>query len=334
LDEAKGSRLEAARRIGVGRTTMYRWIKAGLLDQPIESIQARYRPRPTKPAKLERFKPLIQARLTEYPYLSGVRILKEIRAAGYAGGVTQLRAYVATLRPEPEPLVRFETPAGQQAQVDFAECRFPWGKRHALMTVLGYSRLLWVRFYPRQTLQTLILGLETCFASWGGVPEHLLFDQMKSVITRDERLTGGGLTKNLEFLRFARHYGLGIRACRPYRAKTKGKVERPIRYLRDSFLYGRTFLSDADVNAQVLDWLATVANPRVHATTREQPIERFRASEQPTLRPLPPRPYRAVVLPDDRAARPTRAVAPVPAVQVERRSLDAYAQLTAAGGDA
>lgn len=335
LDEAKGSRLEAARRIGVGRTTMYRWIKAGLLDEPIELIQARYAPRPTKPSKLETFKPLIQSRLSEYPYLSGVRLLAEIRAAGYRGGVTQLRAFITTLRPPPEPLVRFETPPGHQAQIDFAECRFPWGKRYALMTVLGYSRLLWVQFYPRQDLRTLMLGLEACFASWGGVPEHLLFDQMKSVITRDERLQGGGLTKNLEFLRFARHYDFTIRACRPYRAKTKGKVERPIRYLRDNFLYGRTFVSDADLNAQVLDWLATVANPRVHATTREQPIERFHASEQSVLRTLPARPYRSLVLPEPRPARSERAAPPaLPAVAVERRSLDAYAQLVAAGGDA
>lgn len=332
LEEAKGSRLDAARRIGVGRTTMYRWIKAGLLDQEIEIIQAQYGPRPRQPTKLEPFQPLIQARLAEYPQLSSVRLLAEIRAAGYEGGVSRLRDYVATLRPEPEAVVRFETAPGHQAQVDFAECRFPWGKRYALMLVLGYSRLLWVQFYPRQDLRTLMLGLEAGFASWGGVPEHLLFDQMKSVITRDERLAGGGLTKNLEFLRFARHYGFRVRACRPYRAKTKGKVERPIRYLRDSFLYGRTFLSDADLNAQVLDWLATVANPRTHATTREQPIERFRTSEQPTLRSLPARPYRSLVLPESKAP-PSKATT-LPPVVVERRGLEVYAPLSAAGGDA
>jgi hypothetical protein len=179
-----------------------------------------------------------------------------------------------------------------------------------------------------------MLGLEACFGSWGGVPEHLLFDQMKSVITRDERLQGGGLTKNLEFLRFARHYGFGVRACRPYRAKTKGKVERPIRYLRDNFLYGRTFLGDADLNAQALDWLTTVANPRVHATTREQPLERFRSSEQRVLRPLPPRTYRSLVLPESSVGHAERSATVVPAVSVERRGLEAYAALVAAGGDA
>jgi transposase len=90
LDEAGGDRAEAARRVGVGRTTMYRWIKAGLLDQPIETIQARYTPRPASATKLEKYTALIEARLAEFPRLSGTRLLAECRAAGYAGGVTQL----------------------------------------------------------------------------------------------------------------------------------------------------------------------------------------------------------------------------------------------------
>jgi transposase len=83
------------------------------------------------------------------------------------------------------PVIRFETAAGRQAQVDFARFRFPWGVRHALLIVLGYSRLLWCRFYPRQDMRTLIGGLEEAFGYLGGVPQELLFDQMKVVITRD-----------------------------------------------------------------------------------------------------------------------------------------------------
>ncbi|CAG1770964.1 hypothetical protein BAC2_01395 [uncultured bacterium] len=177
-----------------------------------------------------------------------------------------------------------------------------------------------------------MLGLETCFTAWGGVPHEVLFDQMRSVVTRDERLGGGGLRQNLEFLRFARHHHFRVRVCRPYRAKTKGKVERPIRYLRENFLYGRTFLSDADLNAQVLDWLTTVANPRDHGTTHVPPIERFRADEQHALQPLAARPYRSLVLPPTQPGAAARA-AVVPVVPVERRSLAAYAQLTAAGGE-
>lgn len=331
LEEAGGDRAEAARRAGVGRSTMYRWIDAGLLDQPLDSIRARYGPRAPSPAKLEPFKPIIEARLSEFPRLSGTRLLAECRAAGYEGGITQLRDFLRRLRPAPEPITRFETEPGQQAQVDFAHCRLPWGVRYALVVVLGYSRLLWVQFYPRQDLRTLLFGLEACFAWWGGVVRELLFDQMRSVITRDERLAGGGLVRNLELSRFARHYRFHVRVCRPYRAKTKGKVERPIRYLRDSFLYGRTFLSDADLNAQVLDWLATVANVRTHATTKWIPAEHFATLEQSTLRPLPPRPYRSLVLP---APTTPASATPgsLPRVAVERRGLETYAAL-AAGGD-
>jgi len=335
LAETGGDRAAAARRAGVGRTTMYRWIKAGLLDQPLEAIHARYGPRAPRSTKLTPFTALIEARLAEYPRLSGTRLFAECRAGGYTGGITQLRDFVRRLRPAPEPVVRFETAPGHQAQVDFAECRLPWGKRYALVVVLGHSRLLWVQFTPRQDLRTLIDGLTACFTSWGGVPKELLFDQMRAVLTRDDRLTGGGLVHNIEFSRFARHYSVQVRVCRPYRAKTKGKVERPIRYLRDNFLYGRTFLGDGDLAAQLSDWLTAVANVRVHATTKWRPAERFAAVEQPVLRPLPSRAYRPLVLPP---VGPTHERAmgivspPVPHVAVERRGLAAYAALASVAG--
>jgi transposase len=338
LDEAGGDRALAARRVGVGRTTMYRWIKAGLLDQPAEEIRARYQARPPVARKLEPFKAIIEERLREYPRLSGTRLFAECRSAGYTGGVTQLRDFVHTLRPPPaEPVVRYETEPGVQAQVDFAHCRMPWGVRYALVVVLGHSRLLWVRFYPRQDLKVLLYGLEACFTDWGGVPKELLFDQMRSVVTRDERLTGGALLQNLELSRFARHYGFRVRVCKPYRAKTKGKVERPIRYLRDSFLYGRTFLSDADLNAQVIHWLATVANPREHATTKWAPTARFAEVEQQVLQPLPARPYRSLVLPaissEHKATSSITSPIPIPHVAVERRGLAEYAAISAGGGE-
>ena len=86
--------------------------------------------------------------------------------------------------------------------------------------------------------------------AFGGVPAELLFDQMKAVIIEDQREVGGKLLENIEFVRFAAHWGFRIRACRPYRAKTKGKVERPVGYVRESFFYGRKFLNDADLNQQ------------------------------------------------------------------------------------
>jgi transposase len=325
------SKAALARQFGIHRDTIHRWIRAGDLDRDLDAMPVRYGPRPAVPTKLDTYKSIIETRLTTYPELSAVRLLAEIRAAGYTGGYTQLKDFVRQVRPVPPPeaLVRFETPAGRQAQVDFARFRFPWGVRYALLVVLGYSRLLWCRFYPRQDMRTLVSGLEEAFHYFGGVPRELLFDQMKAVITRDLRLEGGALLHNAEFLRFARHWDFTPRACRPYRAQTKGKVERPVRYVRSNFVYGRTFLHDPDLDQQRRHWLERVANVRVHGTTGERPRERFDRDERLQLQPLALRPYTSLVLDEPaRASRPPRA--PRPVVEVEKRPLAVYAQL--AGG--
>ncbi len=110
-----------------------------------------------------------------------------------------------------QPVQRFETPPGHQGQVDFADFRLPWGKRHALIVVLGYSRRMWLRFYERQTMAVVMEGLESAFRYFGGVPSELLFDQMKAVIVEDNREVGGRRMENTEFLRYA--YGpRGFRA--------------------------------------------------------------------------------------------------------------------------
>ena len=123
----------------------------------------------------------------------------------------------------------------------------PWGSRYALVVVLSHSRLLWLRFYRTQSMAVLTGGLQSAFERFGGVPDELLFDQMRAVVLSDDRAAGGELILNTEFLRFAAHWGFRARSCRPYRARTKGKVERPIRYLRESFFYGRRFANDADL---------------------------------------------------------------------------------------
>ncbi len=150
--ESRLSKTAIARQLGVSRRAIYHWIRTGQLDRELSggSDARRAAPRPTK---LDRYQPLIQERLLTYPELSAVRLLEECRAAGYAGGYSQLKAYVARVRPRPapEPIVRFETAPGQQAQFDFATIRLPWGTRFALLVVLGYSRVLFVDFVARQT---------------------------------------------------------------------------------------------------------------------------------------------------------------------------------------
>ena len=104
-----------------------------------------------------------------------------------------------------EPVRRFEAPPGHQGQGDFAEFKTPWAKRHVLVVVLGYSRLLWVPYYERQAMAVVMEGLQSPFRYFGGVPSELLFDRMKAVIVEDNREVGGRLMENLEFLRFAYH---------------------------------------------------------------------------------------------------------------------------------
>jgi transposase len=309
-----------ARQFGVSLDTIHRWIRDGALDREEDTLAVRYGPRRPAATKLDRYKAIIEARLAAFPALSAVRLF---------GGYTQVKVFVRAHRPAPvpEPVVRFETAPGRQAQVDFAHVRFAWGVRYALLVVLGYSRLLWCRFFPRQDFRTLIDGLEQAFQYFGGVPHELLFDQMKSVITRDLRLEGGALIRNLEFLRFAQHWGFTPRACRPYRAQTKGKVERPVRYLRSNFVYGRPFLHDGDLEQQRQHWLEHVANVRRHATTGEAPRLRFDRDERLRLQPLAGRPYTSLILPEPSTAAP-RASAPRPVIDVEKRPLSAYARLT------
>ncbi len=324
------SKAEVAARLGISRRTVYYWVNSGQLERELDDEPLRYKPRPVVTRKVDAFRGIVETRLSEYPKLSAVRLFDEIKAAGYDGGYTQLKEFVRQVRPTPpvDPVVRFETAPGHQAQVDFAEFRLPWGKRYALVVVLGYSRLLWLQFFRRQTMAVLMRGLEEAFEFFGGVTSELLFDQLKAVIIDDERLDGGRLLENAEFLRFAAHWGFRIRACRPYRARTKGKVERPISYVRQSFFYGRSFLNDDDLNAQALSWMARTANVRLHRTILEAPQARFERDERGLLEPLALQPYRSLVLEPARPAGRLRLPQALPSV--ERRSLAVYEQI--AGG--
>ena len=187
------SKAELSRRFGVSRATIHHWTETGQLDRDLAASARGYAPRPLVAHKLDSYKAIIDARLEAFPKLSAKRLFDEVRAAGYPGGYGRVRDYVLATRPrEPvEAPVRFETPPGHQGQVDFGTFTLPWGRRHALVIVLGYSRLLWLHFYPRQTMAVLMEALESAFDQFGGVPEELLFDRMRAVVLSDDRAAGG-----------------------------------------------------------------------------------------------------------------------------------------------
>lgn len=241
-------------------------------------------------------------------------LLREIAERGYAGGLSQLRVFLRTLRPTAptEPLVRFETAMGEQLQVDWVEFRKGEQPLHAFCATLGYSRASYVEFVSDMKVETLIGCHERAFAALGGVPRSVLYDNMKTVILERNAYGDGQHRYHAGFLDFAKHSGFVIKVCRPYRAKTKGKVERFNGYLRRSFyvpLASRLRQSGqqldlATANIEVMHWLREVAHQRVHGTTGEKPAVRLQA-EAKHLQPLPP-PWRA----DIAAARPQAVASP------------------------
>ena len=170
----------------------------------------------------------------------------------------------------------------------FATFKTSFGTVYALLMVLSWSRAPWVRFVTHQDQLTLLGGLHQGFVSLGGVPRTVLFDRMRTTVAG----SGADIPAvfNAGMLRFAAHYGFSPRACRPYRAKTKGREERAVSYLRGSFFYGRRFRDLYDLNAQCANWLAETANQRVHSTTGDIPGERL-DREMGHLLPLPEHPY-------------------------------------------
>lgn len=283
-----------ARKVGLDRKTVRRHLQNGL-EAPI------YGPRKPRPRQLEPFERYLKERVASFPDLSGKRLLREIRELGYTGGYSMVTDFLRTVRPAPiKPFERrFETPPGRQAQVDFAEFKVEFDDEPGVVRkiwlftlVLGHSRWLWGRFCAGQDLQTVLRCHIDAFAAMTGAPGELLYDRMKTAVIGED--AEGVVTYNKSLVALLNHYGAIPRACRPYRAKTKGKVERPYRYIRQDFYLARRFRNLDDLNAQFEQWRMNIANARVHATTGRVVAEHF-AEEQPALISHPMVPYNAVL---------------------------------------
>ena len=258
-----------ARQCGLDRKTVRRTIKRGV-EPPA------YGPRPPQIGKINQFERYLWERIAAYPELTARRLLREIGDLGYSGGYTTLKEFLRTVRPDKAAgyEVRFETPPGRQAQVDFAHFRVNFtdqpGSEHVVWLfslVLGHSRMLWGRFVLHQDLPTLLRCHGATFEALGGAPEQILYDRMRTVFSREDP-QAGHIVYNRTLVEFARHYCYLPKACKAYRAKTKGKVERPFRYIRKDFFLGGSFRNLKHLNTQLRHRLDHVANARVHATTR------------------------------------------------------------------
>lgn len=281
---------EIARQLGCSRNTVRRYLRES-------SAPPQYGPRAPRPTKLDPFKTHLRARIeaARPHWIPAVVLHREILELGYSGGVTQLKAFINTCRvKEPEPVVRFETPPGKQMQADFTHIRRGRDPLIAFVATLGYSRMTWVRFTRDERAQTLRQCLAEAFRYFEGVPQHVLFDNAGTVVIERDAYGEGRHRWHALMLAAADEFGFLPRLCRPYRAKTKGKVERFNGYLKQSFCLplattlkqaGLRFDVDA-ANAHVGRWLLEVANCRIHGTTQERPDRRM-VLERSALLPLP-----------------------------------------------
>ena len=243
---------------------------------------------------LDPFKQHIQQRLAKYD-LTAMKLFAEVQAQGYRGSYPVVQRYVRSIRPpKPQPaFVRFETAPGQQAQMDWS----PFGRINHLgqsrklscfALVLGYSRVLYAEFTVSEDLPTLVQCHLNAFRYVGGIPREMLYDQMKTVVSwRGVPSTSNGI-RSSPISR--RRLDFDPRVCRPRRAQTKGKIERPFGYIGESFFAGLDLehLTLDELNAQLRHWLDHIANTRVHRTTQCVPFERLK---EENLLPLPDRTY-------------------------------------------
>jgi transposase len=281
---------EISRDLGISRNTVRRYLR----EPDVVSSSCRAR----RAHKLDAFESFLRERVASASpeWIPATDLLEEIRALGYTGGISRLRWWLSALKPrrDPTPVVRFETDPGEQMQADFVCVRRGSNPLQAFVATMGYSRASFVRFSARQDEAALLAGLREAFDFLGGVPRHVLFDNAKTVVVARDAYGENGHRWNPALLDFANECGFSLRVCRPYRAQTKGKVERFNRYLRQSFLVPLKArlksdgleLDECVANHAVRLWLHEVANERIHATTREVPNQRL-LEERSVLLPAP-----------------------------------------------
>ena len=271
-----------AREVGCAVNTVRRQLRVG--EQGSRVSRPERAARVARPRKLAAFEGYLRDRQAAAApqWIPAAVLFREIVERGYVGGQSQLRAFMRTLKPKPlaEALVRFETAPGEQMQVDWVEFRAPGAPAlYAFCATLGYSRASFVEFVSDMKVDTLIACHEHAFIAFGGVVKKVLYDNMKTVVLERDHYGDGQHRFHAGFLDYALHSGFVIKLCRPYRAKTKGKVERFNGYLRRSFyvpLVSRLRQEGArldvrSANIEVAAWLADVANVRLHGTTGQAP---------------------------------------------------------------
>lgn len=243
---------------------------------------------------LDRHASAIKKLIDDAPDIKAPAVLERLRPLGYSGGVTIVRERLAQLRPrhDREAFLTLDFAPAAAMQVDWADFGFaiPGVPRRvsALVMALCYSRYLYIEFTLSQSFGSLVRAMSQGLAFFGGTTHVDIFDNMKTVVLSH---TTAATVFNHRFLAFARAKGFAVQACNPGRGNEKGRVERPIGFVRSRFWPGRRFASLLDLNRQAMTWRDDFANSRVHEDTGKVPALVYQHEERRRLKPLPATPF-------------------------------------------
>jgi transposase len=277
-----------ARRLHLARRTVQRHLA---------KLPPAQKPAPAPRASLlDGYDATIQKLLEETPEFKAPQVLERLRVLGYSGGISILRERVRELRAKPKPaaFLTLDFHPGEAMQVDWADFGFalPGVPRRvsAFVAVLCYSRLLYLEFTVSQAMGSFLRCMDRALAFFGGITTVDIFDNMKTVVLEHPR--SGPVRFNPRFLSYSNaRGGFAVIACSPATPTAKGRVERPISFVRDRFWTGRRFQNLADLNFQAATWRDDFANRRAHAETGKVPALAFEHEEKPRLKPLASTPF-------------------------------------------
>lgn len=273
---------ELSRRTGLARNTISKYLNNGFQQHALKGS--------FKGSLLDDYKPWLQSQFKAGNYNSA-SLYPQLKEKGYQGGLSILKSYIKEFRPPvvhvpQQRTMRFETSSGKQVQMDWGFVQYvnKYGKekRYAcLVMILGYSRKKYIEFFSQASLEFLRIGTIHAFQFFGGVPEQVLTDNMKSVV---QSRTRKSITFNPKFEAFAAELGFDIKVCKVRCPMTKGKAERLVHYVKNNFMPGREFVNLVDLNVQALQWCNSV-DSKEHGTTGRIPNE---ALKDEVLNVLPP----------------------------------------------
>jgi transposase len=249
---------------------------------------------PLRASIIDPYGDFIRQTLDQHPRLRATRIYQMIQDRGYAGSVVQLRRAVAQLRPQiHEPFLRLQVFPGEQAQADWAHFGSVMVGRarrtlSCFVMTLSHSRALYLEFFFDQTTENFLRGHVHAFQTWNGQPRMILYDNLKSAVLERR---GSQILFNPRLLELSAHYHFAPQLCQVRAGNQKGRVERAIRYVRDSFWAGRAFTTLAECNRQALAWRDQVAHRRRWPGDNGRSVEEVFAEEQPRLLAPPLHPF-------------------------------------------